>query len=133
MSAPYEQVIKLAQKCLAHVPVVVLGSGASLQYGVGGMADLQRHLLETVEPNGESEAAFWTQFTKRLDETQNLEQTLQEVDLPDPLEEQVVRKTRDMVIRDDIKVLTAVIDGSTRLSLTRLWRYLLHTTHPCVS
>ena len=76
MSDTLDQIIKLAQKCVEQVPVVVLGRGASAQYGIGGMGALQKHLLSSVKPGGRNEAEVWKKFSEELGKTNDLELAL---------------------------------------------------------
>ena len=73
MTNQSEVVIQLAQKCLEAMPVIVLGSGASIPYGIGGMQALKDHLLKTVTASAE-DATAWKRFEDSLDRTNDLEQ-----------------------------------------------------------
>ncbi len=96
-SPSIEDVLKIAQECLGKVPVTVLGSGASLAYGVGGMGELQDFLLRHIVPDvGEDEV--WNRFKEALAETGDLERSLHMVQLPEGLESRVVVATRSMVV-----------------------------------
>jgi len=64
-----EAVIQLAQKSLEAMPAIVLGSGASAPYGIGGMKALRDHLLETITPSAE-DASNWDAFKASLDPDQ---------------------------------------------------------------
>jgi SIR2-like domain len=132
MSDPTEQVIKLAQKCVGHIPVVVLGSGASIQYGIGGMGALKDHLLASINPVEADEKDAWILFSTELAKTGDLEMALYNVRLPTALEAQVVSSTRDMVLRDDLTVFENFVQGKVEFSLSALLRYLLRTTHPTI-
>jgi SIR2-like domain len=133
MSRITEQVIKIGQRCLEQVPVIVLGSGASAQYGVGGMGALQDHLLKNVKPSDPSEKDAWNRFSADLAVSHDLEQTLHRIQLPAALEARMVWETRSMVLRDDLAVFNELIAGKIAFALTDLLRYLLRSTHPSVS
>jgi hypothetical protein len=129
MSDPIDQVIKLSQKCVEQVPVVVLGSGASAQYGIGGMGSLQKHLLASIMPANVKEKRIWKQFAEELTKTGDLEMALHIIKLPDALEARVVSSTRDMILKDDLAVFQNVVDGKIEFALSVLLKYLLRTTH----
>lgn len=129
MSDPTEQVIKLAQKCVGQIPVVVLGSGASAQYGIGGMGALKDHLLASIKPADANENGAWILFSTELAKTGDLEMALYNVRLPSALEAQVVSSTRDMVLRDDLTVFQNLVQGKVEFALSALLKYLLRTTH----
>ena len=67
------ELIKLAQKCVEQVPVVVLGSGASSQYGIGGMGALEKHLLYSVKPESGNETEVWEKFSDELGKINDFE------------------------------------------------------------
>ena len=129
MSNPTDLIIKLAQNCIMQVPVVVLGSGASAQYGIGGMGALQKHLLDSVKPADATEEEVWKQFSAELAKTGDLEMSLHNVRLPPALEAKVVSSTRDMVLKDDLAVFQNVVDRKVEFALSDLLKYLLRTTH----
>jgi hypothetical protein len=66
MSDPIVDIVTLAQKCIEQVPVIVLGSGASLQFGISGMTELQNHLLKHGKPLNPADAKLWGDFTTEL-------------------------------------------------------------------
>ncbi len=127
-----EDVLKLGQECLAKVPVTVLGSGASLAYGVGGMGELQDHLLRSVVP-GAGETEVWERFKIALADTHDLEKSLHLVQLPEGLERRVVIATREMVIAGDRSLLARLVKGELQLPHSRLFQHLLTSTHARVT
>lgn len=128
-----EKVIQLGQKCLEQVPVLVLGSGASYPHGIGGMRELQLHLVSKMSPASESEAASWQLFLNELKSGKDLETALHDVRLTPPLEAQVISLTRDLILADDQKVFRALVKEEVSFPLTKLIRYLHRTTHSLVS
>ncbi|MBK8092214.1 MAG: SIR2 family protein [Verrucomicrobiaceae bacterium] len=131
-SQTIDDILKLGQECLGRVPVTVLGSGASLAHGVGGMGDLQTHLLKTVAPEA-NEATIWDSFKSALADTSDLEKALHQVQLPEPLERRVVAATREMVIEGDRELLAQLVQGKVHLPHARLFRHLLSSTHTRLS
>lgn len=129
MSTPIEDILKLAQKCIENVPVIVLGSGASRQYGISGMTELQNYLLQHVNPSGANDTEVWGEFTTELARCNDLELALHNVQLSKSLETEVVRQTRQLVLSDDRKVFTDLLAGKVELPLTALLRHLFRSTH----
>lgn len=127
-----DDILKLGQECLERVPVTVLGSGASLAHGVGGMGDLQTHLLATVTPAA-GEVTIWDGFKAALADTRDLEKALHQVQLPDLLERRVVGATRKMVIGGDRALLNQIVQGKMNLPHSRLFRHLFNSTHTRLS
>jgi len=82
-----ETVAELAQDCIGKCPVIILGSGASVDYDIPGMPKLKDQLLKVNCPKDASpeEKANWSQFQLKLGTT-DLFRTL--------LHELVTRKAR---------------------------------------
>lgn len=128
-----DEVLKLAQKCLSEVPVIVLGSGASLQYGVGGMDELGEHLAKNIAPTEAADLTAWQKFIDDLKVNHDLEGALTRVALSASLEARVVNETREMVLPGDQGVFAKMIAGELALPLSELLRHLLNTTYKSVS
>jgi hypothetical protein len=133
MSDPLEDVVKLAQRCIAQVPVIVLGSGASRQFGISGMAELQDHLLRHVKPANPADAKLWGDFTTELAHCKDLELALHRVQLSPSLEAEVVRRARQLILQEDQAVFRKLVDGSLELPFADLLRHLLRSTHALIS
>jgi hypothetical protein len=133
MSDPIEDIVKLAQKCIEQVPVIVLGSGASRQFGISGMTELQNHLLKHVKPLNPADAKLWGDFTTELGHCNDLELALHRVQLSPSLEAEVVKLARQVILQDDQAVFRKLLDGKLELPFTALLRHLLRSTHTSVS
>ncbi|HOW64458.1 MAG TPA: SIR2 family protein [Candidatus Paceibacterota bacterium] len=133
MPDPAEEVVKLAQKCIEKVPVIVLGSGASRPFGISGMPELQHCLLSHVNPTGTSDSNLWRNFTDELRRCNDLELALHNVHLSPSLEAEVVKQTRRLMLDDDLKVFASLLTGQVELPLSALLRHLLRSTHSSVT
>jgi len=65
MEEKFSAIATQAQKYIENIPVIVLGSGASVYYGLPTMGVLAKHLKDNV--NGESDSN-WSDFIKLLDD-----------------------------------------------------------------
>lgn len=124
-----ETIIRLAQGCLRETPVMVFGSGASLKYGVGSMAQLGQCLSDSVTPDGAAERDTWLTFTAKLKDTGDLESTLQEVTLPPSLLSAVVMQTRRFILGPDLELFDKVRRNTVKLGHARLFRHLFNSTN----
>ena len=129
MNVDYEEVAKLAQKYIAGRPVIILGCGASIPYGIPSMSDLAEALLDRIEIDD----GVWQQFKKKLEETKDFENSLHEIELSQLLLERVVEETWKITTEKDIEVYNRLIDDQTALALSRLFKYLLRTANPFIS
>ncbi len=127
-----EKVARIGQQALNGPPLIILGSGASMAHGVGGMGELGKHLATTVTPNP-TDKDIWSRFRKELSTIQNLEVALQKVTLPERLLDEVVKTTHALVSKDDRKVYSGVVQGTVQLPLSKLFRRLFQSTHYRIS
>lgn len=134
MTEYLETVVKRAQKCLEAVPVIVLGSGASAAYGIPGMGPLRDHLLEQIQPPEDDAIAskIWEEFKSHL-QANDLESSLQKVQLSEQLLKAVIRETWSLINQADLKIFERTVRGDVSLALTDLYRYLFSSTRRVVS
>ncbi|GIQ69042.1 hypothetical protein DUZ99_07630 [Xylanibacillus composti] len=118
--------LKLIQKCLSLVPVIVLGSGASAAYGFAGMPQLADHLVNHVVPDPK-EQDRWLAFRTAIASGLDLENALHQVDLSSMLEQQVVQATRQLLLQQDISLMRRMQRGELALPLGVLLQFLSRT------
>ena len=125
--------IEAGQDCLKAAPVIVLGSGASIPFGLPSMADLSKQLVKsTPDTLSDRESSIWQDFVTSL-QTLDLETTLSNVDVGDNLSDHIIKQTWKHINIADQKVLDQVIVNPTLLPLTRLYRHLFDSTRYTVS
>lgn len=119
-----------AQGCVAAFPVIILGSGASIAAGIPGMAKLREHLLSLPDPAGltSDESASWTAFKTALGKV-DLESALQQVNLPEKLDDAVVEATWQYLHPHDIRAFDELLKRRTPYPLTLLFQHLLRSTN----
>lgn len=125
-------VMKIVSDCIAAVPVMVLGSGASCAYGIRGMQPLADYLIEHVAPDPVDNEC-WNVLKAELASHSDLEEALQTVNVSDPLLRQIVSHTRKMIVEDEYPIYSRLVDGTLKLALSDLFRHLLQTTHKIVN
>ena len=126
----FEIVNDRAQACIAATPVIVLGSGASIAAGIPGMTELRDHLLSLPDPENldADKADLWKNFKETLDGT-DLESALQQVNLPEELDDLVVRSTWDYLHPFDLEALQKLVTERSPCPLTQLFQHLLRSTN----
>ena len=119
-----------AQACIAASPVIILGSGASIAAGVPGMGDLRGHLLALPDPKGYSSRELdpWHAFKDALLGT-DLESALQQVNLPEHLDDIIVEATWCFLQPYDVKVFDGLLLRTSPYPLTCLFQHLLRSTN----
>ncbi|MGJ8673526.1 SIR2 family protein [Rubritalea sp.] len=119
-----------AQVCIAATPVIVLGSGASIAAGIPGMSELRDQLLSIPAPAGleKPKADLWQKFKEILQGT-DLESALQKVNLPEELDDLVVKATWDYLHPFDLNALQKLLTERSSYPLTQLFQHLLRSTN----
>ena len=123
------KVLKFIQDSMAKIPVIVIGSGASAAYGIAGMWQLAEFLKQEICPT-QDEVEGWMEFKRQLEEGVDLETALHKVDLSERLEREVVLKTRELILPQDIEIRKKAILGQVDLHLSTLISYLNRTANP---
>lgn len=97
---------KQAQEYYSKAPVIVLGSGASMAFGLPGMQNLADYLIENI--NNLSLESFqqdeWVRLCKFLLNGRDLEFALQNVNLNEEMTNLVARGTWDLICKSDEEV-----------------------------
>ena len=129
-TSPHELALEIAQECISHAPVIVLGSGASAAHGVPSMPQLRTHLMTSPLPGGlgERDATVWREFLHHV-ETLDLEAALTAVQLTDALMHHVVHTTWDLLAPADQRIFDQIVRDRQFLPLTPLFQHLLKSTH----
>ena len=126
----FDSVAKFAQDCISRVPVVVLGSGASIPHGYPSMPSLAVYLTMNVDTNGLNarELQQWSEF-RNLVATSDLEKALTDVHTSEDLTHRIIESTWECIAEAERKVFLQLIDSPQCLPLTRLFRKLFASTH----
>lgn len=130
MTIDYDTVARLAQEYVAHVPVTVLGSGASIPHGLPGMTELATHLGTNLHSTSSQDNEQLAAFRQHLDTKKNLETALHEVELSSGLVRQIVHLTWELLTEKDLVCFRHAFIDRKFLPLTRLFEYLLRTANP---
>ena len=126
---PVDIAIEDGQRCLKASPVIVLGSGASIPFGLPSMGELACSLSgsELDDSLDGRDKRLWKRFVVEL-RTKTLENALLALTLSERLSDHVVEHTWKIVNTADTKVFDEVVADANRLPLTRLYRHLFNST-----
>mgnify|MGYP001469464427 CR=1 FL=1 len=127
-TSSFDNILKQIQKSISLVPVIVLGSGASAAYGYAGMPELAKYLLENITPD-QTEEGKWKEFASAIGDGIDLENALQKVTISGQLEKDIIRKTRELIIKQDVEVFHRIIRNQTILPLGSLLQFLSRTAN----
>lgn len=126
----FEEHLLKAQHCLEAMPVIVLGSGASIPYGLASMHDIKEHLRSTIDTSelGLAERQQWSELSKAF-EKYDLEAALQNVQTAESLTRLIIQRTRDLIVKRDRSVFLNVVQDARYLCLSKLFQHLFNSTH----
>ncbi|PHS75519.1 MAG: hypothetical protein COB19_03460 [Porticoccus sp.] len=125
---PLDIVSKIAQDCIQHVPIIVLGSGASIPHRYKGMGELAEYLRENLVTESEAESQAWTAISADLSDGMGLEEALQKTATPSTLVDKIVNHTWKGIASDDLAVLQRAAIGEENFPLADMIRGLFRST-----
>jgi NAD-dependent SIR2 family protein deacetylase len=117
---------KIIQKYLEKQPVILLGTGATIPYGLPSMPELANHIKESIKDN----STEWDSFLSALEKTGDLEKALQSIQLSPALTERIIIKTWEFVNQKDLEYYKKLIGETEKIfPLKDLFSKLLQS-HP---
>lgn len=127
MAVSTDEIARLAQQCLTACPVLVLGTGGSIPYGVGGMVPLRDYLATKLSTSAIANEPEILELLSLLP-AYGLEQALTLKRLSDEHERVVIRHAWEKVYGDDCALYERIVQGTTKPHLEKLFRYLFQST-----
>jgi len=127
-----EKLEKLTTTIQSHLntnPALLIGSGASIPYGLPSMEDLATE-IKTKLQNKYQNTDQWKTFIGKLNETNNLEITLDKVDVSSDLQEDISWTVSELIEKKDNEALTNFISENCYPSLTYIIRKFVQRTGP---
>lgn len=110
-------------------PAIVLGSGASVPYGIASMRNIEDHLKSFFGthdyPHKESQDAV-SKFLENLANDMGLEKALLNVTIPEEVEKDIVNEVWKLIADQDYVVFKRVLDGE-KIDLKRLFEHLIYS------
>lgn len=122
-------IIRFVQECMSNIPTIVLGSGASMAYGMPGMPQLADYLLECIHPL-EEEMEAWTYFENYLKEGLGLEAALHEVPITERLHKEIIYLTRNLILEKDLEIRNQILNREINLPLSELLNFMNTAASP---
>src|SRR5690606_27796551 len=94
------------------VPLLILGSGASVPFGLPSMWRLGEHLINTLSFEDDADKAQFEAFKKSLDEHQDLEKALLGIQLNNNVLNAVIKATWELISEADLKAYEQFVFNS---------------------
>lgn len=125
----YEKIQRIVQ----DVPVLLVGTGLSIPFGIPGMSDLANHLLNRLREKYVEDAS-WVVIAKRLEEGKDLESAMTDL-TPSPsseLTDDIVNETWNLINNHDLQCGLAFLEMK-QSAFSRLLNHLYKTSSAVVN
>lgn len=132
MTMELNDVFKAVQEIAQKKPLLFVGTGGSIPFGIPGMDGLCEHLKITLSPRFTGIPA-WETFLRELDNGEGLENALLKVALPDEIQTGVLHATWNLVSEADLKLFRSLVYGEKHIALGDLIQYFYRTASKCVN
>lgn len=119
---------KQLQQWTNNVPLLILGSGASVPFKLPSMWTLGDHIKKTTSFSDPNDQAQFNEFKDFFDKNGDLEATLSVFQLKTKVLDQIVIKTWELINKSDIEAYEQFINKTVDFPLARLTEHLLSTT-----
>ncbi len=117
---------KMIQKYLENLPVIILGTGATIPYDIPSMSELADHLKISINES----SSEWSQFISALDTDGDLEKALQITQISPELTDKIITCTWEFINQRDLAFYDKlVVEPQQEFSLKDLFTKLLRS-HP---
>jgi hypothetical protein len=96
-----DKIFKLIQEYLLDTPLLLVGTGGTIPYGLPSMKELAEFLIGNLDQkyNGNKK---WNSFVKNLKMDKDLESALSDVNLPNNIINEIVSETWKLVSSKDL-------------------------------
>jgi hypothetical protein len=128
-----EAFLKQLQDWTNKVPLLILGSGASVPLGLPSMWALGEHLKKTLHFDNDVDKAQLEDFKKSLDKCNDLEKALLAIQLNENVLKAVIKATWELISEADLKAYEQLVLNEKDTPLVILMKYLLSTTDRKIS
>ncbi len=128
MELDKNEVYSNIQKIVGDRPLLLVGSGASVDYGIPGMDVLAEYLVDNLESKYKNESA-WIKFKEQLDQQEGLERALAGIELGIDLEDDIRKHTWKLISQKDQDVFQKYLIGQVPFPIAALIRFIFNA-HP---
>lgn len=114
---------KIAQQYVSEVPLIVLGSGSSVPFGIPTMGQLANELEERLSYKDSDDIDKWKLFLNELEETKDLEKALHNTTLNEKISKDIIKTTWEFICEADKKAFESIHNNPKQLKLIDLLKY----------
>jgi hypothetical protein len=127
-----EEIFKKVQKYVENVPLILIGTGGTIPYGLPGMHELSNHLFNQLNEKYKTNSE-WIIFTERLTVGIDLESALTDLSLNDDILCNITKATWQLVTDYDLQLLNKLVQSKTKLPLAKLINKFYQPHPQCVN
>lgn len=123
-----DYVFKLVQKYLKNVPLILVGTGGSIPYGIPGMQQLATHLIGKLGEKYKAESE-WVKLKKQLDDGKDLETALTGLNISEPIMQDIKRCTWELISKKDLQLFDKIVSNESIITIGKIFEYMC-VPHP---
>lgn len=123
---------KMVQQYTQDVPLLLIGTGGTIPYGIPGMGELAEHLISALDDKYKTDHG-WNVFINRINSGLDLESALTDIALHANIIKDIVIQTWSLVNEADLALLTKILRDKQIIPLAQLIRKLCMPEPRCVN
>lgn len=124
----FEHVLRKAQDCLSETPTIIIGSGASVDYGIPSMQDLGAEAIAFAKNTSDLTLEQISELESKI-LNDGFETAIDEFDLAEDVRSGILKAIWALIEDADSKILGRLTADNNILALTRLYQHLFSSTH----
>lgn len=124
----FDLLLKQLQDWTNKIPLIILGSGSSVPFGLPSMWALGEHLKDTLSFDNDSDSEQLKAFKKSLEESNDLEKALLGIQLNPNVLKAIINITWRLIAEADLKAYEQFVLKGKEVPLVNLMQHLLSTT-----
>lgn len=120
------------QKALNNPPLILVGTGGTIPYGISGMPKLAKWLFRKLNSKYDGNPK-WKEFDKRLKSGLDLETALTDLNMPDTIIDDIVMATWQLVSGDDLQLFETWLENDNKPTLGKIVNKFYQANPQCVN
>jgi len=127
-----DAIFSKVQKMLTDVPMILIGTGATIPMDIPSMPALAEHLMKTLNSKYKT-CSVWQQISERLANKVDLESALTDVNLGKELADDIVTMTWELISEADLALFKRARTDDKLRSFAKLIKKFYDTSAKCVN
>lgn len=128
-----EELLRRVQSIINGVPLIILGSGVSVPYGMPSMSKLGEYLVSNSKLTNEKDIQQFELFKQKLFECHDLENALSDLSIGENVLNEIIENTWTYINEADLNAYENIITENHHFPLAKLVTHLIKTASKQVS